>query len=717
MMRNQMTAYPLTSPGDLVQRNGALGSADNSPVGRNYCARCRALDLEKMFDDSPLQIKANRDAEHKLMMRIGSITNDDENSPCPVCRFFAALRFNWTTSEGKSFHLWRVRLNYTKALNRLKNSSRLESQTGMVVTSISEAESLDWLNHYRTDYKGFLAPFESESHCLDLSVRRRSEFVDFGVLRSWVSNCQNGHDSCNRCESFEAVAVPVLVIDCDTSELCAASASTKYAALSYVWGNETRQTKALDSSVLPLDLPLLIRDAMLTTKALGMKYIWVDRYCLSESGQSLKHEQIRKMDLIYGRAQITLIALVDGPSCGFPGVSTGRSTSQPFLRVGDRNIIGTMCPPGFSIRESKWWTRAWTLQEAVLSRRRLYFTHEQAYFECRLMNHCETIEFQPTPEELSIGIHGPWGDFITHMDPKLSMKSLNTLLKTYFDRDMTYRADAINGFLGILQRYTQAEIPIRHYFGLPFRVSQKSNSPGAANEATSQPDAISRWFAFALTFSVRYATRRLEFPSWSWAGWCGYDISPYNEASSYPPYIDTDDSDARIWIERQEGNIQNLRDFYEENGLDLPVSAQSHFIWLEALTAQLKFISPTGDLVSLCPEPDKPTIPIVLSWSSGNEDERYYDWIIYWHLPIRQELKLYSNFMVLNLIRGRSLDSLLIVGERDGKKERVGCVYVSRRPDSKRDAKWFKERYNISQDTKLGSYDQIVWTRQKIRLG
>jgi hypothetical protein len=117
---------------------------------------------------------------------------------------------------------------------------------------------------------------------------------------------------------------------------------------------------------------------------------------------------------------------------------------------------------------------------------------------------------------------------------------------------------------------------------------------------------------------------------------------------------------------------------------------------------------------------DKQTIPIVLSWGSGNEDERYYDGVLCWYLPIHQELKLYSNFMVLNLRRGCSLDSLLIVGERDGKKERVGCVYVARWRNKLSpvwDEKRFRTEYNISQDTRLGSYDQIVWKRQKIRLG
>ncbi|KAK0724499.1 hypothetical protein B0H67DRAFT_107151 [Lasiosphaeris hirsuta] len=45
-----------------------------------------------------------------------------------------------------------------------------------------------------------------------------------------------------------------------------------------------------------------------------------------------------------------------------------------------------MRDPHKSIRGSRWSTRGWTFQEAVLSRRRLVFTAELVYFECSAMN-------------------------------------------------------------------------------------------------------------------------------------------------------------------------------------------------------------------------------------------------------------------------------------------------------------------------------------------
>jgi len=51
------------------------------------------------------------------------------------------------------------------------------------------------------------------------------------------------------------------------------------------------------------------------------------------------------------------------------------------------------CPevPHTAIPKTTWSTRAWTLQEAFLSRRRLVFTRDQTYFECASMNCCESL--------------------------------------------------------------------------------------------------------------------------------------------------------------------------------------------------------------------------------------------------------------------------------------------------------------------------------------
>ena len=53
-------------------------------------------------------------------------------------------------------------------------------------------------------------------------------------------------------------------------------------------------------------------------------------------------------------------------------------------------LVSTLDPRS-DIAKSKWNTRAWTYQEALLSRRRLVFTPRQVYFQCRGMHCVESI--------------------------------------------------------------------------------------------------------------------------------------------------------------------------------------------------------------------------------------------------------------------------------------------------------------------------------------
>jgi hypothetical protein len=74
------------------------------------------------------------------------------------------------------------------------------------------------------------------------------------------------------------------------------------------------------------------------------------------------------MDLIYQTAELTLIvAAGEGPEHGLPGIRR-RTISQPQGQIGKHFLVSPMMSPIYTIGKSKWATRAWTYQEAILSR-------------------------------------------------------------------------------------------------------------------------------------------------------------------------------------------------------------------------------------------------------------------------------------------------------------------------------------------------------------
>ena len=127
-------------------------------------------------------------------------------------------------------------------------------------------------------------------------------------------------------------------------------------------------------------------------------FIWVDCYCIDQMSQSEVTQQIQMMDLIYQNAELTIIAAA-GKYCsyGLLGVKTRRCQPNVSAEIWGTPLVSTMYSPAVYLRESVWFTRGRTYQEAFFPRRRLTFTTQQAWFECSTMSCYKSfIEAQDT---------------------------------------------------------------------------------------------------------------------------------------------------------------------------------------------------------------------------------------------------------------------------------------------------------------------------------
>ena len=147
----------------------------------------------------------------------------------------------------------------------------------------------------------------------------------------------------------------------------------------------------MNSSSLPVPLPRLISDAILVTKSLGFRYLWVDRYCIpqgkTEEDKIEKLTQIQAMDAIYANSRLTLVAAAgSNPDYGFPGVSKQRITPLK-TNIGQTILIHRKYErdtkePFKDIENSPWNSRGWTFQEWFFLPRKLAFTDNQVYYRC-----------------------------------------------------------------------------------------------------------------------------------------------------------------------------------------------------------------------------------------------------------------------------------------------------------------------------------------------
>jgi hypothetical protein len=301
-----------------------------------------------------------------------------------------------------------------------------------------------------------------------------------------------------------------------------------YYALSYVWGTkrfltlntaneeELRKEGSLSRAVLPDT----IADAMEVVDNMDERYLWVDSLCILQDCDADKKHFINRMGTIYRAADMTIIALCgEDAYAGLPGVRKDRPRiRQQEITINDVSMLPVMMPTGwaetYKVGETKWTTRAWTHQETLLSRRRLIFGREQAYFICGESILCEDVigsDFTPFIDTFALlqlyASIQPNSDSI--------QKTFTNIVTAYARRQLTQKIDRLNGISGILEN--MSKIGGRFFQGIP--TSCFSNAILWDRDFT--------WTGWPRVIDERSCREEEELrvealPSWSWVGWMNH---------------------------------------------------------------------------------------------------------------------------------------------------------------------------------------------------
>ena len=389
--------------------------------------------------------------------------------------------------------------------------------------------------------------------------------VNIIQLKQWLNNCEHNHGSV--CNSYRgsgpryATGIPMIVIDVVDNCLVEATSAVKYFTLSYVWGNaEMSKTLRMNYAArlqkggLGSLFPATIADAIALVRSLGERFLWVDALCIVQDDNVRKQNDIKQMDIIYGKAFATIVAVHGASaSAGLPGVnSTGRPPQQvESLTISGRSkdlefdsdnkdqetvhIVATPRPLHLALEVSALDTRGWILQEQLLSRRCLYFTSRYAYLLCgrEVINECGTSEpLRFKPEEgdrpgsadavLPTSMSNPLFnlqelvEFRSEERQYKAFAAYTKLVEKYTLRKLSYESDILDAFSGlfaVLNEYSESDI----VSGLPASVLDLVLLWAPAARLTRRGCKL-------LTmedteFNLGQVNR--NFPSWSWAGWSG----------------------------------------------------------------------------------------------------------------------------------------------------------------------------------------------------
>jgi hypothetical protein len=303
-----------------------------------------------------------------------------------------------------------------------------------------------------------------------------------------------------------------------------------YVALSYVWGNACHAS----TRSLPKPASRTIEDAIIVTRALGFRYLWIDRYYISQLNDAESHGQIVKMNQIYADAVLTIVAAAGEDSRhGLPGVSRTPRDPQPCIEVRDTQLVHSLRSPRDVVMSSKWASRGWTFQEATLSRRTLFFTSDQVLFECASMSVRETVlvplDDAHQKQSHSMGLECDHMRIFPPNGPGRFPADIIKAISEYTFRSLTWSSDNLNAVLGIFnsintgqsnnQKTRRAEsknkiikpvnVPVHHLWGIPY----------LAKAELHHGDTLDYLCSMLCWRCSSPSTRSPGLPSWSWAGW------------------------------------------------------------------------------------------------------------------------------------------------------------------------------------------------------
>lgn len=366
------------------------------------------------------------------------------------------------------------------------------------------------------------------------------EKVDIGLVRDWISRCENNHG--NLCLSPLFSENPnstgpqdLLAIDITRRCICHLPEGARYVALSYVWpvGDVFTLRKANCAQLFQpgsiasflKSFPLVYQGTINFVSELGEPYLWIDALCIIQDDEEHERFQLSQMDRVFGSAIVTIASAITtmdpmDANAGLPSYRKIReSRQQKVSLIRGLHLLVPNEPLVSLLLRCRWRMRGWTYEECLCSNRILFFTDVQVYFQCSSGVFCEdsigegvssSCRITPRCNLWNPGTHGSDAASRESLRLKARYQSLwefsnffEFYLQEYTLRELSYVSDKLNAFLGI-QNVLERAIKTKFWNGLPEVIINYALLWTPTNLGNiSQGPLI----------------RIDQFPSWSWAGW------------------------------------------------------------------------------------------------------------------------------------------------------------------------------------------------------
>lgn len=532
------------------------------------CPRCDDLDLDKIFANNLIPCRQYGFP----VAKIEELSRSCRRARCLVCRFLASSTSLMDTCVvADTWHLRAFDIDTIMTEQVQSDMITLQKLVLVLIPGPGDEEL-----EFEVNESDIIVPTNRvtdqrfTNHVAGPTGRILNEKrVSWDLIKTWLDTCINHHNV--RCTAkltdaqLRNMISTIQVIDCRDGSIVPFDGSG-FVALSYCIGPRKRKRSfQSQTSKQTRHRAKVVVDAIECTKKLGYRYLWVDQVCIDQNDKTVLQETISKMNLIYSQAVLTIASLAPTQNDGLPGVLNVLRQQQPCLQTETTTYVSTMHSLAVAVNKSKWTSRAWCYQEAVLSKRLLIFSSQQVYFVCNSSHlsealTCSTERHNPALTGLRPSEYVAAG---TSVDGSLVQDeeewSFGAWLAAFTTRDITFQNDVLNAFRGILNISGH-----RSFWGVPFIIDNRSQ------QGDKTYSNLAEAFARGLSWSTSYNSDRFvetrppptsddfysrkDFPSWSWAScrtYCRpvrYQI-PGGFAAEYSSHMDMNNASVNLKIE------------------------------------------------------------------------------------------------------------------------------------------------------------------------
>ncbi|KAF4460514.1 HET-domain-containing [Fusarium albosuccineum] len=357
---------------------------------------------------------------------------------------------------------------------------------------------------------------------------------------------QSGEDGHDRCIRKEKTPLPTRVVRIDPRDDSLRlhepqpDETGAYIALSHCWGSPDRRpirttkdtVSQMEESIPSSSLSAVFQDAVWLCQQLEVYDIWIDSLCIiQDDGLDWEIESAR-MAQYYSNAELTISA-ESSPDGTVPFLKEIHERWQPMVYSG---LDESDCPCSYVVQEHHWDhavedhssiyqkdgyqllpTRAWTMQEWILSSRIVHFTPSDLIWGCNAVTKSyDTFRNLQSQGDLREAFY-----LFTQL-PDLkenfagASKFWGMLLTKYTGRGITFDSDRLPAFSGIAPyfapcfpgRYLAGIWEAHMPYGLCWRRKMPVNTPA---RHTASP----KWTAPTWSWASMPATVSLDCPQLS----------------------------------------------------------------------------------------------------------------------------------------------------------------------------------------------------------